>query len=212
MLPKMITPFDYKKVKKPPQKIIFEVEIQKFKGPKGDQGIPGIEGKQGEQGIPGNNGKDGKNGRNGNDGKDGKNGANGKDGSPDTAEQVRDKLESLIKGKKLSIEAIEGLAKILEELSKNNKVVSGSKPVGSGISAKKSLQFLFIDDETPSGTINGVNTDFIIKRTPVLGSLKVYRGGARQRITEDYTLAHKTISFINAPQVGEIILCDYRVS
>ncbi len=71
-----------------------------------------------------------------------------------------------------------------------------------------------MDDETPVGTVNGVNTIFTCRRLPHPGSLKVYRGGARQRVTEDYTISEhgKKITFLTAPQVGEIILLDYRIT
>jgi hypothetical protein len=67
-----------------------------------------------------------------------------------------------------------------------------------------------MDDETPSGTVNGINAAFSLSKAPVDGSLKVYRGGARQRITEDYTHTNKTIVFTIPPVEGEVLLCDYR--
>lgn len=68
----------------------------------------------------------------------------------------------------------------------------------------------FIDDETPSGTKNGVNTTFYLAKAPIGGSLKLFRGGARQRVTEDYTLSGKTITFLVAPEAGEVLTADYR--
>lgn len=68
----------------------------------------------------------------------------------------------------------------------------------------------FIDDETPSGTKNGSNTQFYLSKAPINGSLKLYRGGARQRVTEDYTLVGKLITFTVAPESTEILLADYR--
>ena len=68
----------------------------------------------------------------------------------------------------------------------------------------------YIDSETPTGTINGVNTSFTLANTPVDGSLKVYLNGARQKLTDDYTLSGKTINFITAPETGSNLLVDYR--
>lgn len=71
------------------------------KGEKGDKGEKGEPGRDGIDGMPGNNGFDGKNGmpglpgKPGKDGKDGKDGRDGIDGSPDTGEQIKEKLESL---------------------------------------------------------------------------------------------------------------------
>lgn len=69
----------------------------------------------------------------------------------------------------------------------------------------------FIDDETPTGTVNGTNKVFTLANTPNPStSLKVFVNGARMRITEDYTLSGATITFITAPPTTSIILCDYR--
>jgi hypothetical protein len=101
------------------------------------------------------NGKDGKDGR---DGKDGENGKDGKDGSPDTGEQVRDKLSSLEGDDRLDASAIKGLDYVkpndlrnainsiprggggsggIEVFNSTGKVGSGSglKFIGSGISS-----------------------------------------------------------------------------
>lgn len=130
---------------------------------------------------------------------------------------LRDKLENLKKGEKLSIEAIDGLSSALKQLSKNLK--TSSSPTGSNnslgllkgsVHTSQSKVIRFIDDETPSGTIDGVNTIFNIAKTPRAGSLKTYKDGSRQRVTEDYTFLGKTITFTIAPQVGEILLVDYR--
>ena len=95
------------------------------KGDKGDAGKDGIDGKNGLNGKDGKDGRDGKNGEkgdkgdagtdgvdgtNGRDGQDGMNGLNGfdgKNGSPDTAEAIVKKLQS-VKKEWLSIDAIKG--------------------------------------------------------------------------------------------------------
>lgn len=138
-----------------------------------------------------------------------KDGEDGEDGSPDTPEEVRDKLEGLTKGKKLSINAIDELPELLEEIMKEAK----NKGEGSGAPARilAPAKVRFIDDFTPVGTIDGANTIFKVSKTPAAGSLKVYRNGMRQRVTEDYTFDnYRTITFLNAPQVGEILLVDFR--
>ncbi len=115
---------------------------------------------------------------------------------------VRDALELLNGDEKLRVEAIAGL----EEYLKNK--TGGGKSGGFSLN---SLNLHLFDDITPTGIVNGVNTDFILPETPQpLSSLKVYRAGARQRVTEDYTISNKTITFIIPPVVGEIILCDFR--
>lgn len=123
-----------------------------------------------------------------------------------TPAQLRDKLESLKDGEKLSIQAIQDLSKILQDLEK--KMLSGIE----GVKGQKygSIRTQYFDDETPEGTKNGVNTDFTLKFVPAKNSLKIYRNGVRQRITEDYTLSSRTITFLIAPASAEIILVDYR--
>jgi len=45
----------------------------------------------------------------------------------------------------------------------------------------------FADSETPTGDVDGANTDFVLAHTPTAGSLKVYLNGMRMSLTEDYT-------------------------
>lgn len=125
---------------------------------------------------------------------------------PQLGASVRDALE-LLQGKdKLGIEAIAGLQELLEEL-KNRKTTVG----GGGGFSKIAMEIHFIDNETPSGTVNGVNTDFTLARTPnPTTSLKVYKDGQKMQLTGDYTLSGRTISFTSAPLTDSIILCDYR--
>ena len=74
------------------------------------------------------------------------------------------------------------------------------------------MDYRILDPYTPTGTINGSNTDFILAKAPnPATSLKVYRGGALQSLTEDYTLSSKTITFLIAPVVGEILKVEHRV-
>lgn len=70
------------------------------KGDVGEKGAKGDKGDEGPQGIPGVDGRDGL---------DGLNGKDGKDGSPDTAEEIKKKLESLVKENRLDASAIKGL-------------------------------------------------------------------------------------------------------
>lgn len=63
--------------------------------------------------------------------------------------------------------------------------------------------------EIPSGDINGVNTDFVCAHAPTAGTLQVYLGGTRRTLTEDYTVAGDTITFLTAPRVGQNIVVDY---
>lgn len=64
-------------------------------GPRGKQGERGPKGEKGDRGEKGKDGKDGKNGKDGRDGIDGLDGERGEDGSPDTGEEIVNKINSL---------------------------------------------------------------------------------------------------------------------
>ena len=131
---------------------------------------------------------------------------NGADGSPDTPKLIRDKLEFLEADQRLDISAIRGLRKRLTKLEERPLGGKG----GGGLSYI-SLDQHFFDDQTFTGIQNGTNKVFTVIEAPnPLTSLKIYRGGARQRITEDYTVSGQTVTFIIAPVAGEILLYDLR--
>lgn len=62
------------------------------RGPEGKQGPIGPQGPEGKQGKEGKEGPEGKQGKPGPEGKQGPKGENGKDGSPDTPEQIKEKI------------------------------------------------------------------------------------------------------------------------
>lgn len=65
-------------------------------------------------------------------------------------------------------------------------------------------------NETPTGTINGVNTDFTLVNTPASNSVRVYLEGKRLAPGVDYSITSSIISFVLAPLTGSIILVDYN--
>jgi hypothetical protein len=70
---------------------------------------------------------------------------------------------------------------------------------------------IFVDDETPTGTIDGLNTDFTLSVDPNPdASLRLYINGICQYRTLHYTLSGLTITFINAPIPGDLIRAWYR--
>jgi hypothetical protein len=74
---------------------------------------------------------------------------------------------------------------------------------------------LFIDADPTTGTLNGVNTNFVLASTPYpTSSLEVYRNGLVQTVGIDYTLAGKTISFTsnNIPLSTDTISTFYRTN
>lgn len=118
---------------------------------------------------------------------------------PETPESIRAKaIES-----KLNINELDGI----DELKDQFRSMIPQRSIGA---MGGSVVHKFIDDETPSGTINSSNVTFYLAKTPINGSLKLYLGGARQRVTEDFTLSGKTITFTIAPDTGSVLLADYR--
>ena len=104
--------------------------------------------------------------------------------------------------------------KKISELAAANPLGSGDlfEVLQGGVNKKVSATslVLFVDGETPTGSINGSNTDFVLANTPVSGSVKVFLNGVRQKLTIDYTISGTTITFLVAPVTNDIILCDYR--
>jgi len=159
---------------------------------------------------------------------------------PKLGEPIRDALELLAGDQRLDKSAIRGLDELLEEIGKrknqNIPYVGGIRYlsqlvdilIGSDLADGHAIVWdatnkrwkngevsgtstiNFADSETPTGDVDGANTDFVLAHTPETGSLKVYLNGMRMSLTEDYTLATATITFLTAPDSGSIITCDYR--
>lgn len=103
---------------------------------------------RGDKGIDGKDGINGKDGSNGNNGIDGKDGENGKDGSPDTPDQV---IEKIMESKKLIPEnKVEGLSDLQRIVKHNNFDVR----IGvSKTEIKAITDRLSSLESTPNGTI-----------------------------------------------------------
>ena len=76
-----------------------------------------------------------------------------------------------------------------------------------------SAETYFVNNEVPTGTVNGSNTDFATANTPnPTDSLKVYVNAQRLRGTApnaDYSLSGSTITFLVAPPTNSRIVVDY---
>jgi hypothetical protein len=73
----------------------------------------------------------------------------------------------------------------------------------------------FVDGETPSGTIDGVNNFYTLIQAPnPVASLGVYRNGIRLKSGVDYTASNSGITFGAGlvPQIGDVLLCSYRIA
>jgi hypothetical protein len=73
----------------------------------------------------------------------------------------------------------------------------------------------FVDQETPTGAANGVNTTFALSQIPSPSlSLMVFLNGLLMSVGVDYTLSGSTLTFLTAsvPQSGDILRCSYRTA
>lgn len=70
----------------------------------------------------------------------------------------------------------------------------------------------FVDNEVPSGTVNGSNATFTLAHTPVSTSLSLYLNGILQAAGagKDYTISTGTITMLNVPITGDTLLANYR--
>jgi len=67
----------------------------------------------------------------------------------------------------------------------------------------------FVVGEVPSGTVNGINTVFILVNIPAANTLALYNVIRLKGGGVDYTLSSNSITFTTAPEVGSILQADY---
>jgi hypothetical protein len=68
----------------------------------------------------------------------------------------------------------------------------------------------FVTRETPTGTINGVNTTFTLANTPISGTEQVFLNGLLQEPGgNDYTISGVTITMATAPATGDRLRVNY---
>ena len=72
----------------------------------------------------------------------------------------------------------------------------------------------FTFNETPTGSVDGMNTDFVLAAAPVSGKLSVTKNGLKLKpgAGNDYTVTGDTITMASAPESGDLILVDYIVA
>jgi hypothetical protein len=74
----------------------------------------------------------------------------------------------------------------------------------------------FIDNEVPTGTVNGINDTFTLANVPVAGTVHLFKNGLRQKFGagNDAIITADSIVFeaSNIPESGANLLVDYRVA
>jgi hypothetical protein len=71
----------------------------------------------------------------------------------------------------------------------------------------------FADQETPGGTIDGVNATFTLAASPTpAAGLLLFRNGLAQKSCQDYSLAGNVVTFLTGaiPAPGDTLLASYR--
>jgi hypothetical protein len=70
----------------------------------------------------------------------------------------------------------------------------------------------FVDNEDPVGVKDGSNREFQLSGVPNPdSSLVVIKNGIVQMLGVDYSVSGSTVTFFEAPQVGDYIRAWYRV-
>jgi len=91
---------------------------------------------------------------------------------------------------------------------------SGAGETGGGGGGSGGTFGQFVDNETPSGAVNGSNANFTLASVPdPPESLTLTRNGVVQELGVKYTLAGEAITFLagSIPQSGDILRANYRV-
>jgi hypothetical protein len=173
-----------------------ESGVKGEKGDKGDRGEKGeaVIGPQGPQGLKGEQGLRGEAGR---DGETiiGPQGPQGKEGKDADASKIISLVVEKVK-EDLKVTDIKGLPEALRERKKG----------GGGGGGMGQWQH-----ETPSGSVNGVNTQFTASSNIASGgrALIVLINGQPQRLTAHYTVLGRTVTFTTAPEAGDVVFFIY---
>jgi hypothetical protein len=69
----------------------------------------------------------------------------------------------------------------------------------------------FINNETPTGTVNGVNAAFTLANTPAAGTLMLFLNGQllEAGAGNDYTLTTNAVTMLQIPQTGDKLRATY---
>lgn len=89
------------------------------------------------------------------------------------------------------------------------KIYVGDGVTTGGIQIGGSGGVTFVDNEIPSGTINGVNGTFTLAHPPGT-TLHLYLNGLRLTVSIDYTITSSTITMSTIPYTGDTLIADYR--
>lgn len=89
----------------------------------------------------------------------------------------------------------------------NSSAAIATSKLADGSTFVKSDQS--VDDEVPSGAIDGVNTSYTVTQTPVL--LFLFKNGVKMRsgAGNDFTISGTTITMASAPVSGDVLTASF---
>lgn len=98
-----------------------------------------------------------------------------------------------------------------------NWATAGDGDIPSALAVKNYLtssSVVIVSEETPSGSINGTNMEFVLSHLPISGSVVLYMNGVRLRygFDADYTISTQTITMVYPPEVGDQLVATYTYS
>jgi uncharacterized protein YoxC len=124
-------------------------------------------------------------------------------------------LTTTVAGNSNSLTAVGGaITGLSTNVTNLTNLVNGLSTTVNTLSASGSSA-VFVDDETPAGAINGVNTLFSLAHTPAPAmSLTLFRNGLELGQGPDYSLNGSAITFSSSalPRTGDTVLAYYRIA
>jgi len=101
----------------------------------------------------------------------------------------------------------QSLGQISQSLTTQSIQIDGLSSTANALNASK----IFVNKETPSGSIDGVNTIYVLEHTPTLGSEHLYLNGLLidSRSSTDYSISGSIITFDQPLLPGMKLNCTY---
>lgn len=158
-----------------------------------------------------------------------KNGKDGNDGSPDTGEDIVNKIKGITKEKnKLSVfdlKDVEGFKRqssrsynFTELIDTPNSYAGQSGKFVKVKTTEDGLEFGVSGGGTEGSiyneefTTDGISSTYSLSQTPATNSTAVYLSGARQELGVDYTVVGNNIVLASVPTTNLPLIVDYNVN
>jgi hypothetical protein len=173
-------------VERGPQGPVGPQGPQGFTGPRGSEGPQGPQGPMGLRGLTGEPGRPGRDGKDGREGKDGRDGRDGRDGSPDTGDEIIQKIND--SEGQIDSSRIKNLPHGVTQIIEHGGFAETQIKAGTNTTVTKDVFGNWVISSTGSsggvilsatGTVNGSNTVFVFSSAPSM----IVRDGMMMRQT-----------------------------